>query len=417
MNLFRNLLFWIVLALLAAFAAQLLVQDPGLVLVRYRGYDYTTTLAVALFVGIAVLLGLWLVWKLVTLPIAAVRRRRERRNRALLTDGFEALEHGHWSRAEKSLLGAAEHDEGAGLARIGAARAAASRGDMELAQQYLDALPEEHAGMRAVAFAEFALAHDRPSDALTALDAPAAQPLPPRGLALRADALARLGRAGEAYGLLGALRQQHVWPPAQLARHEATWAEAGLREAGDANALADRWDAMPKPLRSDPAIVAAYAERAAALRWDEAAAKSIEDALDANWNESLAAMYGRLSIGRLEHRRERAERWLQAHPRSPGLLLTLARLNAEQGLWPQSEDYLHRAIAQGAGRPAWEALGEGYAAVGDDTRARIALANALRAGRGDALVELPGRELHPRALHDGVVAEDRDEHGVPRLRG
>ena len=34
MNLFRNLLFWIVLALAGALLAQLLLQDPGYVLVR-----------------------------------------------------------------------------------------------------------------------------------------------------------------------------------------------------------------------------------------------------------------------------------------------------------------------------------------------------------------------------------------------
>ena len=48
MNLFRNLLFWIVLALVGALVAQLLVQEPGYVLVRYRGIDYTTTVAAAL---------------------------------------------------------------------------------------------------------------------------------------------------------------------------------------------------------------------------------------------------------------------------------------------------------------------------------------------------------------------------------
>jgi HemY protein len=415
MTLFRNLLFWIVLALIGALVAQLLVQDPGFVLVRYRGYDYTTTLAVALFVGAAVLLGLWVLWKLVTLPLHALRRRRERRNRALLTDGFEALEHGHWARAEKSLLAAAGHDEGAAIARIGAARAAASRGDMTLAQEHLDALPESEAALRAVAFAEFAFAHDRPGDALSALDAPAAQPLPPRGLALRAEALAALDRAGEAYGLLGALRQQQVWPEPRLRRYEASWAEAGLREAADANVLADRWDALPKPLRSHPAIVAAYAERAAALRWDEAAAKSIEHALDAHWDEPLAALYGRLPIGRLDARHAQAERWLQAHPGSPGLQLTLARLSREQGRWPRAEDHLHRALAQGAGSPAWETLGEGYAEAGDDRRARIAYANALRAQHGAPLVELPGRDLR-QPLHDEVVVEERDEHGVPRLR-
>ena len=55
MNLFRNLLFWIVLALVGALVAQLLVQDPGYVLVRYRGNDYSTTLAAALLIGLAAL--------------------------------------------------------------------------------------------------------------------------------------------------------------------------------------------------------------------------------------------------------------------------------------------------------------------------------------------------------------------------
>ena len=38
------------------------------------------------------------------------------------------------------------------------------------------------------------------------------------------------------------------------------------------------------------------AERAAALRWDEAATRSIEQALDARWDESLATRYGTLPV-------------------------------------------------------------------------------------------------------------------------
>jgi HemY protein len=96
------------------------------------------------------------------------------------------------------------------------------------------------------------------------------------------------------------------------------------------------------------------------------------------------------------------------------LLLTLARLAQAQGQWPQAEDYLHRAIAQGAGSDAWEALGHGYAALGDEPRARLSYANALRAGRGEPVVDLPGRDLRQR-IHAEAVAEERDEHGTPRL--
>ena len=196
---------------------------------------------------------------------------------------------------------------------------------------------------------------------------------------------------------------------------EAQWAAASLREAADANVLADRWEALPKPLRSDPAAVAAYAERAAAMRWDEAAARSIEQALDARWDESLADLYGRLPVNRYEQRRTTAERWLPAHPSSPALLLALARLSRAAGQGPQAEQDLHRAVAQGAHRDGWEELGDGFAAAGEDALARQCYANALAASRGNATQPLAGRDMR-QTIFDQAVVEERDAHGVPRLR-
>jgi len=280
----------------------------------------------------------------------------------------------------------------------------------------LDAIGEGHVAARAIAIAELALAEHRPTDALVALDAPAAQPLPPRGLLLRARALASSGQSAQAYGLLGALRQQQALPAAELAELQDRWGEASLREAADANVLAERWELLSKDARLDPAVVTAYAERAAALRWDEAATRSIEDALAARWDEGLAALYGALPVARLDSRRANAERWLQAHPASPSLLLTLARLARAQDQWPLAEDYLHRALAQGAGADAWEELGHGFSVAGDESRARLSYANALRASRGETVVDLPGRDMRQR-IHDEAVVEQRDEHGMPRLMG
>lgn len=416
MNLFRNLLFWIVLALVGALAAQLLLSDPGYVLVRYRGSDYTTTVAAGLLILLAVLAGLWILWKLLSLPFRSWRRHRERRARARLGEGLDALHRGHYGRAEKLLAQAADEREIEAGARLSAARAAAARGDAAAAQAQIDALGERHAGVRAIAGAELALADGRPADALVALDAPAAQPLPPRGLALRADALAATGQAAQAYGLIGALRQQQALPSARLDALQAQWAEASLRQADDANVLAERWEGIPKALRSEPAVVAAYAERAAALRWDEAATQSLEYALDARWDESLVASYGSLPVARLDTRRKNAERWLQAHPGSPALLLTLAKLARKQQQWPQAEGYLHRALAQGAGADGWEELGHGFAEDGNDILARQCYANALRATRGEASTPLPNRDLRQQ-ISDSAAIEERDEHGLPRLRG
>ena len=417
MNLFRNLLFWILLALLGAIAAQLLLADPGYVLVRFRGYDYETSVATAVLATIVALVVLWLLWKLLTLPFRSWRRHRDRRSRARLGEGLDALHRGHYDRAEKLLVQAADAgDDAEAGARVAAARAAAARGDHAAAQAQLAALGDRHAVARAIAAAELALDDHRPTDALVALDAPAAQPLPPRGLALRAQAMAANGQSAQAYGLLGTLRQQQALPPARLDELQERWAEASLRESDDANILANRWEALPKSLRSEPGVVGAYAERAAALRWDEAATRAIEQALDARWDETLAARYGTLPVGRLGERRTNAERWLPTHPASPALLLTLARLARAQGQWPAAEAYLHRAIAQGAGADAWEELGHGFAANHEESLAGQSYANALRAARDEAVRDLPVRDLRQQ-ISDSAAIEERDEHGLPRLRG
>src|SRR3546814_7798970 len=75
-----------------------------------------------------------------------------------------------------------------------------------------------------------------------------------------------------------------------------------LHEAEDANVLADRWETLPKPLKSEPRVVIAYADRAAELRWEAASARSIEQALDARWDERPAARYGTLPIARRQPR-------------------------------------------------------------------------------------------------------------------
>lgn len=408
-----RLLFWIVFIVLAVLGAQALLQDPGTVLVRFRGTDYTTTVAAAVFGVLVLAVVLWLLWALLVWPFAGWRRRRDRLARARLGDGLDALHHGHYTRAEGLLAQAADDDPTvAGQARLAAARAAWARGDHAAARAYLQRLDDADATTRAIALAELALAEQRPTDALVALDASAAQPLPPRGLLLRAEALAATGQSDAAYGLLGSLRKQEALPAARLDELQERWAAASLREAADRNALAARWDALGKPLRSDPAVVEAYASRASAFGWDEAAPQAIEHALATRWDEGLATRYADYAAARPDLAHGQLERWLQAHPRSPALLFALARTARARGDWPRAEELLHRALAEGAGAPAWEELGHGYSQAGDESRARLAYANALRAQRNEPAVAIPGGGWNA----EPPVGETRDAHGVPRLR-
>ncbi len=88
------------------------------------------------------------------------------------------------------------------------------------------------------------------------------------------------------------------------------------------------------------------------------------------------------------------------YPDSPGLLLTLARLARHQQQWSQAEEFLHRAIANGAGSDAWEELGHGFAASGDLLSAQHCYASALRAARGEPVHE----GMPQQALRGPIVA-------------
>lgn len=416
---FRTVVVLLLLLLAGVLASQWMAgtdRDLGEVFVRFAGYDVHTNvpraaLALLLVGGLA-----WLAWNLLTLPFRAWGRHRRKQARARLIEGLEALHSGHWQKAEKLLERAASDDEVGGIARAAAVRAAQERGDEASVQRHLTALRARSPQAHAITAAQIALDAGRPQDALIVLDTAEVQPLPPRGLVLRADALAGTARAGEAYGLLGALKQQQALAPTAFEALEIRLATQSLREASDPNVLAERWEILTKPLRLQPSVVAAYAERAAALHWEDAATRCIEQALESRWDEGLVALYGRLPVGKPDSRRASAQHWLQAHPASPALLVTLGRLARLQGQWTAAQDFLHRAVAQGAGAEAWEELAVGFDEAGDTASAQQCRANALKAARGEVPVRLPGRDIK-QAIHDEAVVEERDAHGLPRLKG
>ncbi|MBD3826987.1 heme biosynthesis HemY N-terminal domain-containing protein [Stenotrophomonas sp.] len=438
---FQSLVVLLLAVALGVIAAQWLGADSlrqfGEVIYRYAGNDYRSTVPQVALAALVALLLLWLLWSLVAAPFRAWGRYRRKQGRARLTEGLQAHEYGHWQRAEKLLGAAAEDKEVSAVALATAVRSAQARGDEAAANQYLQRLAGEDATSHALLLAERLLGQERPVDAINALDVAAIQPLPPRGLWLRTEALARAERAHEAYGQLGALRKQKVLPDDAVAELEARLAAQSLLEAGDVNALAAQWEATPKALRSDPDVVAGYALRAVALDWDEPALLTLEQALDTRWDESLVTLYGQMPVDKLATRQANLQRWLTSHPASPALLLALGRIAVRQRQHAAAEDYLHRAIAAGAGPAAWEALGEVFHERGDAPLAAQCFANALRQQRGEDSVALARATEAAAAVTEratveeqslmaqplpadpidpvGGLRDERDDYGNPRL--
>lgn len=325
---FQSLVVLLLAVALGVIASQFLgteqLRQFGEVIYRYGGNDYRSTVPQVALMVLVGLLVLWLLWSLLASPFRAWGRYRRKQGRARLIDGIQAHEQGQWQRAEKLLESAAEDKEVTAVAMVTAVRSAQARDDQAAVNQYLQRLAGEDATLHALLQAERLLVQERPVDAINLLDTATIQPLPPRGLWLRTEALARAERAHEAYGQLGALRKQKVLPDEAVAELETRLAAQSLLEAGDVNALAAQWEATPKALRSDPDVVSAYALRAVALDWDEPALLNIEQALDTRWDESLVQLYGQMPVDKLATRQANLQRWLANQPASPALLLALA---------------------------------------------------------------------------------------------
>jgi len=412
-NLYRSLLWWLALAVLGALAWHWFSQDLGDVVVRYRGLTYTTTLAYFVLAWGLLWFGLWALWWLLRLPFKAWRRHAHQLARNRLVSGLEALHQGRWQRAEQLLAKAANEAPLRTPALLGARRAADARGDAEAAARHHAALLAHDTTAAVLEQAQRLLDQGRPEETLDAL-ASLGGPLPPRAAWQRTEAQVASGRAMDAHASLNALRRDQVADADALAALEVRISAAALDQAPQADELQQRWHALPQRLRLAAPVASAFAQRAAALGMEDAGAHAIADALEANWDESLAALYGRLPPGREGKRLSRAEAWLAQHPSSPGLLTALGSLCRAQELWGKAEDYLHRALAQGAGADAWESLGHVFTAQGDAGRAQIAYANALRLGREEPPLPLGGRSLRDQ-IADAAVAEVRNAHGIPLL--
>jgi HemY protein len=225
--------------------------------------------------------------------------------------------------------------------------------------------------------------------------------------------LVECGRIDEALALLHELRRLKLLPDPALQVEEGRLAAKALLQVPDYDSLRRARRLLPRALRRLPPVIAAYASRCAELGLIDVAAKAVEIGLKHDWSEELALLYGHMPGGEFARRLREAERWLDSHPDSPALLLSLGRLCREDGLWGKAENYLERALKAGAGGAAWAELGKSFAALGAEPRARLALSNALRCSRHENSEPLPARSRQLAGMSESL--EERSTMGVPRL--
>ncbi len=369
----------------SAFAASFLLEDPGYVVIQFRGY--LVEMSVPALTGLLVLLilGLWLIARILRVPRKlgeAAGRYRSNRAGNKVTRGMIEVAEGNFSKGEKLLSRSAGVSDAPLLNYLQAARAAHLQGNEERRDDWLrqayERLPEASNAVL-LTQAELQLDSGHFEQALATLQKlEENSPNHGHALALMGRLYYRLEDWTQLEALLPRLRKHGRVTSEQV----DTWAvrvySEKLRAAGDSAAVQAAWNQVPRKLKKNDELLEAYVASLTRCGDSTLAEKTITTALKRSWRPGLVRIFGTLETDTPTRQLKLAERWLKHHPEDPELLLSSARLCLRNELWGKARSYLEAAIAI---RPTPEAYQE-YGRLLHQLGEGDAAADAYRSGLG-----------------------------------
>ncbi len=347
-------LVWLVILAAAAVALTLAARmGDGYVLVVVPPWRIDLSLNIAILIGaLAIVAGYVAVRAAVvtvTMPArvrAFQQRRAQNKARATFAEALRNFFEGRFGKAERAAKAARELGEQPALSGVLAARSAHGMRNFSARDDYIAraATTSEDEQLRLIAQAEMLLEERRYHDALDVLRRMPQKHTAALKLELRAQQLARNWE--QVLQLLPQLEKRKVFEPSavqQIRRH--AYIENLKRKALDAQTLRDYWGKMPTEQKREARVAATAAQCFASLGDCAGSQRIIEEALQAQWDSGLLGLYAECLASDVTGQLERAERWLETHPRDAVLLLVLGRLCSHQRLWGKAQSYLEASLS------------------------------------------------------------------------
>lgn len=415
MNVFRGLIWCLLLAAIGAVAWESLATDMGFVLIRWHGKIIETTVAYGLIFWLLISVALWSLWFLVRLPFNAWQSLAKKQARSRFVNGLQAFQEGRYARAENLLLKAAKQDDIKTIALMTAYDAANRLDEPLRAAQHHAALMQHDPTAANVQAAETAFNNDNFDQAVTLL-APLqeAKKLSPQAQLVYLQSLEKTNRAAEAIALFGTLRKEQALSPQMLATLEIKLQASTLEQSSDADAFLQTWQSLPERLKNNTAILQAFSARADTLGLETKAVQVLSDYLGMHWTPELLGSLAGISAHANDQRMDLCRAWLPQHPDDAALHAALGKLYSQDKQYVRAEAMLQRSASLAPSSEAWEALGNIYSAQQKNEQASTAYANALRLQREQLPLLLIGQSLREK-IASQAVAEIRNEHGFPLI--
>ena len=386
----------IVALILSALAANFLLQDPGSVVITFRGK--IIEMSVFVLGGLIALLfaSIWLVTKLLRAPRKlgeAAGRYRAGRAGQRLTRGVIEVAEGNFAKGERMLARAAGASEAPLLNYLQAARAAHLLGQDERRDTWLKQAYETLPGAANAVLltqAELQLDQKQYEQALATLRRiEESAPNHSHALTLLGRLYYRLEDWSALNALLPKLRKHGRLPPETLQEWSIRVYREKLDACADDAALQDAWRDVPKEYRQNVELLESWFTNLSRIGQQDRAEKDIAAELKRRWEAPLVRLYGRIESSDPAKQLKRAEQWLASHSEDADLLLTAAQLCLRNELWGKARSYLETVIAIRPSPEAFHEYGKLLNQLGEGEAAAQAYRDGLRLVSGESLPAIP----------------------------
>jgi HemY protein len=357
---------------------ELIVQDPGYVLLSYQNTTIETSIWGLAMIAMVLFTGLYLLLQLTQYLLQRRRKLRQwsdnhSQKRAIRRSlsGLNALSCGQWSKGQRLLSQAAPHSGLPLVNYLAAARAAHEQNQHESCDELLNqarrSAPKAEVAVGIVQ-SRIQVERGQWESALATLSR-LRHKAPKHSLVLRllTQVYTELKDWGAIVQLLPDLRKLQVYNAQQLQQLEQQvylgYLQSTLdRSSKDASPevrskmLSHSWKAIPRQLRQDPTLIERQVELLLDCDDQAQAEQFLKEQLKKQWQPQLVALYGRIEGADTAKQFRQALAWQQHHPRDAQLQLALGRLALRNNEWLQAKKHFQQSLELASSTEAYSEL-------------------------------------------------------------
>lgn len=353
----RLFLYCLVALGVGAVLALMLANDPGYVLLYFRGYTFEATLGAVLLALLIGIVGLFAVLWLVRIlnPLKLFRHGgwqlfSSANPAEASAHGLDQLLLGRWQEAYKLLVENAERVDTPAFNYVAASLAAFRQGDrtswIYCLNQAEKKAPGTNHGIATLKAMLEVRAGQQEQGLAVLLALQKSAPNSPQILAEISAISVKLADWDGLATLLPELEKHKVLPPAELQAlaEQVHIQKLNLAAVSGLDSLRMAWHDLPKALRNNEALTALYLQKLLAFGEDLEASALLGRQLKSAWNDNLVGMFGYVNSTQPQQQLLLLEGYLRDRPHNPVLLLTLGRLSLRNQLWGKGREYFEHAL-------------------------------------------------------------------------